>query len=134
MKKLFIAISLVTLGTAAIAANELFLKNISTCTPYKTTFKSPATGEIFEKAVLGVKTNHTDNQIYCIYYTQTASNRYQLCEKKTSTVDGTKSSDRKVSCRTTDINDINYVKSEVAEKDYIIDVGDIEVAPVNPQY
>lgn len=127
MKKniLCLSLALLVLGFAGVtfAAPDHFLRNLEICNSYKTVYKSPLTGEFFEKGVLGVKTESTTRNLHCFYYKQMSKNEYQLCNIRTSSLNTDSPFDKKVNCKMVDIQKINLTQQEIENKDMMLDIN-----------
>ena len=136
MKKelLTVGIALTMFSGCTFAATDYFLKNLSTCNPYKTVFKSNFNGQTYEKAVLGRMIDNTSHNIYCIYYKQKAPNEYQLCYKRMNAMISGKEPRQLVNCRMTNLSGIKEAEQSINEKDYFVEIGtEIITSPANNQ-
>lgn len=133
-KKFTLLLCTLLAGTGlAFAAQDLFLKRLAICNPYKTVYKNPVTGESFEKAVIGVKTDSLSGNLYCVYYKQVAQGQYQLCQRRTTELRDGGPFDKKTECRYTNLAGINDAKKEVAQRNYVIDTQPAQIFVGPPQ-
>ncbi len=133
MKKQLLIAGLVLslVSGCAFAATDYFLKNLSTCNPYKTVFKSNFNGQSFEKAILGRMIDNDSHNIYCVYYKQKAPNEYQLCYKRMNAMINGKETRQLVNCKMTNISGIREAEQSINEKDYYVDINtQITTTPV----